>query len=112
MILLKFNEFVDEFINESSLKKLKKEIHGELHHDDRRRLRKELKDNIITFKYQKVNGDIRRARGTLHPSYLPPPRGGAPKPERQMVYYDLDREHWRSFRAYKFIKILNIEPVD
>ena len=29
-----------------------------------------------------------------------------------MVYYDLDKEAWRSFRSYSFIKILNIKPVD
>ena len=29
-----------------------------------------------------------------------------------MVYYDLDKEGWRSFRSYSFIKILNLKPVD
>lgn len=99
------------YINESSVKKLKKELHGVLHREDRKRMRAELKDNIITFKFVKRNGEIRKAHGTLHPDFLPPPRGGAPKPEKQMVYYDLDKKHWRSFRSYKFIKILNVESV-
>lgn len=101
----------ETFINESSLKKLKDELHGVLDKSERKRMRQELKDNIITFKFKKRNGEIRKAHGTLHPSYLPALRGGSPKPERQMVYYDLDKKQWRSFRSYSFIKILNIKPV-
>ena len=74
-------------------------------------MRRELRDNIITFKFRKRNGDVRTAHGTLHPDYLPPLKGGGPRPEKQMVYYDLDKEGWRSFRSYAFIKILNIKPV-
>lgn len=99
-------------INEASLKKLKREVHGSLNMSARKRMRKELRNNIITFKFRKRNGDIRTAHGTLHPSYLPKLKGGAPRPERQMVYYDLDKEGWRSFRSFTFIKILNIKPVD
>ena len=108
-MILDFGSFV---INESSLKKLKKDIHGVLHMSDRKRMRKELRDNIITFKFRKRDGSIRTAHGTLHPDYLPPLKGGGPRPEKQMVYYDLDKEGWRSFRSYSFIKILNIKPVD
>ena len=108
-MILDFGSFI---INESSLKKLKKDVHGVLNMSARKRMRKELRDNIITFKFRKRNGELRTAHGTLHPDYLPPLKGGAPRPERQMVYYDLDKEGWRSFRSYSFIKILNIKPVD
>ena len=108
-MILDFGSFV---INESSLKKLKKDVHGVLHMSARKRMRRELRDNIITFKFRKRDGSIRTAHGTLHPDYLPPLKGGGPRPEKQMVYYDLDKEGWRSFRSYSFIKILNIKPVD
>lgn len=108
-MILDFGSFI---INESSLKKLKKDVHGVLNMSARKRMRKELRDNIITFKFRKRNGEVRTAHGTLHPDYLPKLKGGAPRPERQMVYYDLDKEGWRSFRSYSFIKILNIKPVD
>ncbi len=107
-MILDFGCFV---INEASLKKLKKNLHGVLNMSARKRMRKELRDNIITFKFKKRNGEIRTAHGTLHPDYLPKLKGGAPRPEHQMVYYDLDKEGWRSFRSYSFIKILNIKPV-
>ena len=108
-MILDFDSYI---INESSLKKLKKNLHGVLNMSARKRMRKELRDNIVTFKFKKRNGEIRTAHGTLHPSYLPKLRGGAPRPEHQMVYYDLDKNSWRSFRSYSFIKIVNIKPVD
>ena len=108
-MILDFDSYI---INESSLKKLKRQVHGVLDMKSRKRMRKELRDNIITFKFKKRNGEIRTAHGTLHPSYLPKLKGGAPRPEHQMVYYDLDKEGWRSFRSFTFIKILNIKPVD
>ena len=108
-MILDFDSYI---INESSLKKLKKNLHGVLNMSARKRMRKELRDNIITFKFKKRNGEIRTAHGTLHPDYLPKMRGGAPRPEHQMVYYDLDKNSWRSFRSYSFIKIVNIKPVD
>ena len=105
-------DFESYIINESSLKKLKRHIHGALDMKSRKRMRRELRDNIVTFKFKKRNGEIRIAHGTLHPDYLPKLRGGAPRPEHQMVYYDLDKKSWRSFRSYSFIKIVNIKPVD
>ena len=108
-MILDFDSYI---INESSLKKLKRQIHGALDMKSRKRMRRELRDNIVTFKFKKRNGEIRTAHGTLHPDYLPKLRGGAPRPEHQMVYYDLDKEGWRSFRSYSFIKILNLKPVD
>ena len=107
-MILDFDSYI---INESSLKKLKRQIHGALDMKSRKRMRRELRDNIVTFKFKKRNGEIRTAHGTLHPSYLPKLRGGAPRPEHQMVYYDLDKNSWRSFRSYSFIKILNVKPV-
>ena len=108
-MILDFDSYI---INESSLKKLKRQIHGVLDRSARKRMRKELRGNIVTFKFKKRNGEIRTAHGTLHPDYLPKLRGGAPRPEHQMVYYDLDKNSWRSFRSYSFIKIVNIKPVD
>ena len=108
-MILDFDSYI---INESSLKKLKRQIHGALDMKSRKRMRRELRDNIVTFKFKKRNGEIRTAHGTLHPDYLPKLKGGAPRPEHQMVYYDLDKNSWRSFRSFKFIKILNIKPVE
>lgn len=99
----------NSFINESSLKTAKKELRGILNGKNRKRMRELLKKYVVTFKFKKKNGEIRKAVGTLIPSYLPKLRGGSPRPEHQMVYYDIDKGHWRSFRSFSFIKILNIK---
>ena len=109
-MILNFDDFC---INEKhSIKKVKKLLRGVLNSADRDTMRKELRHNIIVFKFIKRDGSLRKAKGTLHPSYLPPLKGGSPKPEHQMVYYDLDKKHWRSFRSFKFIKIIDIIPID
>jgi len=94
-----------EYINEAKLS-------GSLVLKERKIMRKLLRDNVLTFEFQKRDGSIRKAHGTLHPDFLPPIKGtGGPKPAYQMVYYDLDKFAWRSFRSFKFIKILKKEPV-
>lgn len=107
-MILDFDSFL---INESSIKKLKKELHGVLGHTSRQKMKKVLRKYIVTFKFTKRDGSIRTAHGTLHPSYLPALRGGSPKPEHQVVYYDLDKGHWRSFRSFKFINIIDVKPI-
>lgn len=89
----------------------KKDLRGVLKETDRHRFRKLLKNNILIFKFKKRDGSIRRAKGTLNSKYLPELKGGSPRPEHQMVYFDLEKDHWRSFRSYSFIKILNIKPI-
>ena len=93
-------------------KKSEKKQIREKRSKDLARLKRLLKNGVVEFSYKKKDGSLRKAKGTLHPSYLPPLKGGSPKPEHQMVYYDLDKKHWRSFRSFKFIKIIDIIPID
>ena len=50
-MILDFDSYI---INESSLKKLKRQIHGALDMKSRKRMRRELRDNIVTFKFIKI----------------------------------------------------------
>ena len=91
---------------------LNESIKGSLIKKDREKMRNLLRHNIVTFKFQKRDGSIRTAVGTLHPDFLPPIKGtGGPKPEYQMVYYDLEKMEWRSFRSFKFIKIKKLVEI-
>lgn len=105
-------DFETYCVNEKSVKHLKKILHGTLSSSDRIRMKKLLRSHIVFFSFRKKDGSLRKAKGTLIPSYLPALRGGSPKPEHQMVYYDLEKEHWRSFRSYSFIKILTVKSED
>ncbi len=100
----------DNFLVEK--KKTRRPFYGSLTRAERNEFIKRLQKNIIVFRYKKKDGSIRKAEGTLHPKYLPPPKSDKEfvRPEYQMVYYDFDKKDWRSFRSFKFIEILSTRP--
>lgn len=87
-------------------------FHGSLSRAERNEFIEKLQKNIIVFRYKKRDGSIRKAEGTLHPKFLPPPKSDKEfvRPEYQIVYYDLDKKSWRSFRSFEFVEILSSRP--
>lgn len=102
----------DIFLLEKKAKKEHRPFYGSLTRAERNEFIKKLQKNIIVFRYKKKNDTIRKAEGTLHPKFLPPPKSDKEivRPEYQMVYYDFDRKDWRSFRSFEFIEILSTRP--
>ena len=102
----------DIFLLEKKAKKEHRPFYGSLTRAERNEFIKKLQNNIIVFRYKKKNDTIRKAEGTLHPKFLPPPKSDKEivRPEYQMVYYDFDRKDWRSFRSFEFIEILSTRP--
>jgi hypothetical protein len=70
-----------------------------------------LKEGIVEFEFIKKDGTVRSAKGTLEPSLLPPPKPegdsevAAPrkKNESVFVYYDLEKNAFRSFVKASFL---------
>ena len=87
-------------------------FHGSLNREERNEFIEKLQKNIVVFRYKKRDGSIRKAEGTLHPKFLPPPKSDQEfvRPEYQIVYYDLDKKAWRSFRSFEFVEILSTRP--
>ena len=87
-------------------------FHGSLNREERNGFIEKLQKNIIVFRYKKRDGSIRKAEGTLHPKFLPPPKSDKEfvRPEYQIVYYDLEKKSWRSFRSFEFVEILSTRP--
>ena len=87
-------------------------FHGSLNREERNEFIEKLQKNIVIFRYKKRDGSIRKAEGTLHPKYLPPPKSDKEfvRPEYQIVYYDLEKKSWRSFRSFEFVEILSTRP--
>ena len=87
-------------------------FHGSLNREERNGFIEKLQKNIVIFRYKKRDGSIRKAEGTLHPKFLPPPKSDKEfvRPEYQIVYYDLDKKSWRSFRSFEFVEILSSRP--
>lgn len=93
-------------------KKTHHPFHGSLNREERNEFIEKLQKNIIVFRYKKRDGSIRKAEGTLHPKFLPPPKSDKEfvRPEYQIVYYDLEKKSWRSFRSFEFVEILSTRP--
>ena len=100
----------DNYIVEK--KKTHHPFHGSLNREERNEFIEKLQKNIVIFRYKKRDGSIRKAEGTLHPKFLPPPKSDQEfvRPEYQIVYYDLDKKAWRSFRSFDFVEILSTRP--
>ena len=69
-----------------------------------------LKEGIVEFEFVKKDGTVRSAKGTLEPSLLPPakPAGDsevAPRKKNEsiFVYYDLEKNSFRSFVKESFL---------
>jgi len=71
-------------------------------------LRLMLRSGIVKFAYLKISvgivlGELRHARGTLHPELIPEEHKPKGSPDyvpnySTISYYDLDKQGWRSFR--------------
>lgn len=83
------------------------------------RLRKNLKDGIVEFRYSKQDGSLRDAKGTLHELLIPDdkkPKGdmsdSAAKPNyKSIAYFDLDKQEWRAFSIEKFIGFVTVYQI-
>lgn len=62
-------------------------------------LKRKMRRGVVTFTYKKVDGTVRTACGTLKADMLPQTLGTGKKPSHEvLVYFDIDRKSWRSFR--------------
>lgn len=68
-------------------------------------LKERMQTGIVKFSYRKVStGEVREARGTLCSNYFTYEAKGGRKPSDDVVvYWDMDRDAFRSFRKQEFI---------
>lgn len=72
------------------------------------RLAKAMKSQIVQFFYQKTNGEIRQAFGTMKDEVIHDKiKGtGRRKNEDLLTYWDTEKESFRSFKKFNLIKIV------
>ncbi|MEE3723974.1 SH3 beta-barrel fold-containing protein [Riemerella anatipestifer] len=70
------------------------------------KLKKRMRQGIVRFYFQKVDGTIREAWGTLKADLLPETKGRKRNSDNLFIYFDTIANGWRSF--YKF-NLLNIQ---
>lgn len=71
------------------------------------KLAKEMKTKTVQFFYQKVNGEIRQAFGTMAEEVIHDKvKGIGRKPNEDLfIYWDTEKESFRSFKKFNLIKI-------
>jgi hypothetical protein len=73
-------------------------------------LKNRLFSEVVTFEFQKIDGSIRKAIGTLKSEHLPQISNSSreKKPNDQVqVFFDMEKFAWRSFRKDTLIRILD-----
>ncbi len=69
------------------------------------KLKAALKNGVVKFYYQKLNGEIRTAWGTLKEDLIPETKGTGRKNESLITYYDKEKSAFRSFKVANLIKV-------
>lgn len=70
------------------------------------KLKAALKKGIVKFYYQKLNGEVRTAWGTLKDGLIPETKGTERKKNESLItYYDNEKQAYRSFKVANLIKI-------
>lgn len=70
------------------------------------KLKAALKEGIVKFYYQKLDGTIRTAWGTLKEGMIPETKGTERrKNESLIIYYDQEKAYYRSLKIANLIKI-------
>ena len=75
-------------------------------------LSERMKNGIVQFEFMKAGGEARRAFGTLNEQFLPPRKeadkdgtGNVKKNPSNFVYFDLEKQDWRSFSIASLRKV-------
>lgn len=69
------------------------------------RLTKQMRDGVVRFAYEKADGSLRRAVGTLKDTAALVKGTGRPDTGQTVKYYDMAADGWRSFKVENFITI-------
>lgn len=70
------------------------------------KLRTAMKDRIVKFYFQKVDGSVREAFGTLKETLLPPTTGVENRKRSETIQdFDTEKSEYRCFKKANLIKI-------
>jgi len=70
------------------------------------KLKAKLQNEICQFYFQKVNGELRQAFGTLQGSITPAVENKRTSSPLVQTYFDTEKNEWRCFKKCNLIKII------
>lgn len=69
---------------------------------------KAMRGGIVQFFFQKIDGTLRQAFGTLDPHRLPETQGtGRRANDTVQTYFDTEKGEWRCFKKANLVRIAN-----
>lgn len=73
------------------------------------KVRARMREGIVKFYFQKVDGSIREAYGTLKETLIPSHTdgGGRKKNDTVQTYFDTEKGEWRCFKKANLINIVS-----
>lgn len=69
------------------------------------RLTQRMRAGVVRFAYEKADGTLRRAAGTLHEVAATIKGTGLPNDALTIRYYDVEADGWRSFKVENFVTV-------
>lgn len=69
------------------------------------KLKAEMKKRIIKFYFQKIDGSLREAYGTMNPDIIPAPTGTRKPVDTVQTYFDTEKQEYRCFKKANLIRI-------
>lgn len=70
------------------------------------KLKNELYQKIAHFYFQKMDGTIREAWGTLAEDKIPATQGNRKRNDTVQVYFDTEKEEWRCYKKINLVAIV------
>lgn len=70
------------------------------------KLRSAMKTRIVKFYFNKVDGTIREAYGTLVETMLPPVKNDRKPAPSVQVYYDTEKQEYRCFKKANLLRMI------
>ena len=69
------------------------------------KLKAEMKKRIVKFYFQKIDGSLREAYGTMNPETIPATTGTRKPAGTVQTYFDTEKQEYRCFKKANLIRI-------
>lgn len=69
------------------------------------KLKAEMKKRIVKFYFQKIDGSLREAYGTMNPETIPATTGTRKPADTVQTYFDTEKQEYRCFKKANLIRI-------
>jgi hypothetical protein len=69
------------------------------------KLKAALSKRVVKFYFQKVDGSLREAYGTLMSDRIPTTKGEKKTADTCQVYFDTEKDEWRCFKKANLVRI-------